>query len=127
MSRLRSPLAEANGLGSAKEGASHWWMQRLTSVALVPLVLWFAFSLACLPELDHAAFSGWLTNPLTATLLVAFVVVMFYHLKLGLQVIIEDYVHAPALKLASLVLVSFACWFLAAAAVVSALKIYLGS
>lgn len=127
MSRLRSPLAEAQGLGSAKEGASHWWVQRLTSVALVPLVLWFAFSVACLPEMNHAGFSEWLGSPVTATLLILFVVMMFYHLQLGLQVIIEDYVHSPWLKISSLVLMSFGCWVLATAAVISTLKVFLGN
>ena len=126
MSVLRSPLKRAEGLGSAKEGLSHWWMQRLTSVALVPLVLWFVFSLARVPELNYFEFRLWVASPVTATLLILFLLAAFYHLQLGLQVIVEDYVHAGWLKLSSLVLVSFSCWLLAVAAIVSVLKLHLG-
>ena len=126
MSVLRSPLKRAAGLGSAKEGLSHWWTQRLTSVALVPLVLWFVFSLARIPELDYLQFRVWIASPVTATLLIVFLIAAFYHLQLGLQVIVEDYVHTGWLKLTSLILVNFSCWLLAVAAIISVLKLYLG-
>jgi succinate dehydrogenase / fumarate reductase, membrane anchor subunit len=123
---MRTPLGQAQGLGSAKEGVGHWWAQRLTSVALIPLVLWLAFSLACLPGMSYIEFRGWLNSPITATLLVLFLIALFYHLQLGLQVILEDYVHSGWLKLLSLVLVNFTCWLLGVAAVLSVIKLYLG-
>ena len=126
MKSLRTPLSQAQGLGSAKEGVGHWWAQRLTSVALIPLVLWLAFSLAALPGMSYIEFRGWLNSPFTATLLVLFLIALFYHLQLGLQVIIEDYVHSGWLKLGSLVLVNFTCWVLAAGGILSVLKLYLG-
>ena len=126
MSVLRSPLKRAAGLGSAKEGLSHWWTQRLTSVALVPLVLWFVFSLARIPELDYLQFRVWIASPVTATLLIVFLIAAFYHLQLGLQVIVEDYVHTGWLKLTGLILINFSCWLLAVAAIISVLKLYLG-
>ena len=105
---LRTPLSSAKGLGSAKEGAHHWWMQRLTSIALVPLMLWLAISLAFLGDLSYQAAVAWMQAPFVAVGLSLSIVVMFYHLQLGLQVIIEDYVHGW-LKITSLILLNFIC------------------
>src|SRR5690606_5979046 len=83
---LRTPLGRVRGLGSAKEGSHHWWMQRVTAVALVPLTLWFVASLLCLAGADHAPAADWLASPLTAVLMLLLIVATFHHLQLGVQV-----------------------------------------
>lgn len=123
---LRSPLSQARGLGSAKEGVEHWWWQRLTAVALVPLTLWFVFSVACLAGAGRETVLAWVASPLNAVGLILFLVALFHHSQLGLQVVVEDYVHAEFLKISSLVLIKFAHVALAAAAIFSVLKISLG-
>ncbi len=125
--RLRSPLGRALGLGSAKEGVEHWWMQRMTAVALVPLALWFVAALIGHVGADHAAAAAWLRSPLTAVAKILLVVATFVHTALGLQVVIEDYVHHEATKIASLVLVRLACWALGAAALFAVLRVAFGS
>lgn len=105
---LRTPLSNAKGLGSAKEGASHWWVQRLTSIALVPLTIWLAVSMATFGDVSYQAVLVWMQNPVVAVGLALLVVVLFYHVQLGIQVILEDYVHGW-LKIASLILLNFAC------------------
>jgi succinate dehydrogenase / fumarate reductase membrane anchor subunit len=125
--RLRSPLGRALGLGSAKEGIEHWWMQRVTAVALVPLALWFVAALIAHLGADHASAVAWLRSPLTAVAMILLVVTTFVHMALGLQVVIEDYVHHEATKLASLVLVRLACWALRAAALFAVLRVTFGS
>ena len=121
---LHPSLSEAKGPGSAKSGAGHWWMQRLTAIALVPLVLWFAFAIALLGNASYAAVLAWLQSPIVVVLLVLFIVATAYHTQLGLQVIIEDYV-GGWLKTASLVVVNFLCILLAVAGILALLKIYL--
>ncbi|MCB1825885.1 MAG: succinate dehydrogenase, hydrophobic membrane anchor protein, partial [Candidatus Competibacteraceae bacterium] len=86
---IRTPLAHARGLGTAKDGTHHWWLQRVTSVALVPLVLWFAFSLLSVSRADYEGFQHWLSNPINAGLMIALVLAAFYHANLGMQVIYE--------------------------------------
>ena len=125
--RLRTPLGRALGLGSAKEGVEHWWLQRVTAVALVPLVLWFVAALLAHLGADHAAAVAWLRSPLTAIAMVLLVVATFVHMALGLQVVIEDYVHHEGAKIASLVLVRLACWALGAAALFAVLRVAFGS
>jgi succinate dehydrogenase / fumarate reductase membrane anchor subunit len=107
MSRLRHPWAVARGLGSAKEGVSHWWAQRVSAVALLFLVPWFVITAVSLIGTDQANARELLAEPLNATLMLAFVLAVFWHARLGLQVVIEDYVHAPALELVLQVLVKF--------------------
>ena len=121
---LRTPLSEAKGLGSAKEGASHWWLQRLTAVALIPLSIWLAFAVAMLGSASYEAVLGWLQSPIVVVLLVLFIAAMFYHTQLGLQVIVEDYV-GGWLKVATLVLINFICILLAVAGIVALLKVFL--
>lgn len=121
---LRTPLSQAKGLGSAKEGAHHWWAQRLTSVALVPLMLWLVVTLASWGEFTYGDAIAWMQSPLVAVGLALLVVVMFYHLQLGVQVIIEDYVHGW-LKIVSLVLLNFACISLAFIGLFSIIKVSL--
>jgi len=113
---LRTPPAQARGPCAAKEGTGHWWAQRLTSALLVPLVLWGAFSVAMLGDLSHAGLVAWLQKPLVWAPLIALLLVVFWHMELGLRVIIEDYVHLEWLKTAAIVLVDFAVLLLGAAA-----------
>jgi succinate dehydrogenase / fumarate reductase membrane anchor subunit len=89
---LRSPLSRVLGLGSAKDGTAHWWAQRVTAVALVPLTVWFAFSLLTLPDFDYETVRTWLSVPVTGFLAVLLVGVLSYHSYLGTIVIVEDYV-----------------------------------
>jgi succinate dehydrogenase / fumarate reductase, membrane anchor subunit len=124
--RLRSPLGRAIGLGSAKEGVEHWWAQRMTSVALVPLAVWFVATLVAHLGVDYPAAIVWLQSPLTAIAMALLVVATFAHMALGLQVVIEDYVHHEAAKIASLIAVRLACWALGAAALFAVLRVAFG-
>jgi succinate dehydrogenase / fumarate reductase, membrane anchor subunit len=123
---MRSPLGRAIGLGSAKEGVEHWWSQRLTAIALVPLALWFVASLISLAGADYLAFTGWVSTPLVSVLLILTILATFWHALLGTQVVIEDYVHHEGTKLALLVLLRFACFALGLAAVYAVLRIAFG-
>ncbi len=123
---LRSRLGQARGLGSAKEGVAHWWAQRLTSVALVPLVLWFVASLVPLTGAGHGAVVAWLGDPVVAVLMVLLIGVTLHHGQLGMQVVIEDYVHTEWRKIAAIVMVKFAAVALAAGCIFAILKIALG-
>ncbi|MBV8782828.1 MAG: succinate dehydrogenase, hydrophobic membrane anchor protein [Gammaproteobacteria bacterium] len=122
---LTSPLRQVLGPGSAKQGVHHWWLQRLTSVALVPLSVWFAVSLLALPELDHATVVAWLSHGVTAVLLLLLVLLAAWHSQLGLRVIVEDYLHASGPKTLTLVLLTFAHVLLAAIAVFAILRVAL--
>lgn len=122
---LRSPLGRVRGLGAAKDGTGHWWLQRVTAIALVPLTVWFVASLAVLAGAPYETFAAWVGQPLVAVLLVLLLGVGFWHLKLGLQVVIEDYVHGEALKLGLLLVSSFGCVVLAGLALFSVLKLAL--
>ena len=123
---LRTPLGRVRGLGSAKEGTAHWWAQRLTAIALVPLVLWFAVSLIVLTGADRAAVTEWLSDPVPAVLMLLLILAGFHHAQLGLRVVIEDYVHAEWFKLALVTAVKFAAIALGIGAAFSVLKIALG-
>lgn len=123
---LRSPLSRALGLGSAKEGVEHWWWQRVTSVALVPLGLWFIYSVLALLGSDHAAALAWLHSPVQSTLLVLFVASALWHAYLGLQVVIEDYVHSEWLKIGVLVALKLALVLLAVFSVLMIVQISVG-
>ncbi len=126
MMQYRSPLGRARGLGAAKDGTHHWWVQRVTAVALVPLSIWFVISVLALLGKDHAAFVSFVKNPIWATLLVLTIAVTFHHAQLGLQVVIEDYVHREGLKLALVLIVKFAALVLAGVGVFSVLKLAFG-
>lgn len=119
MSRLRNPLAVARGLGSAKDGVGHWWAQRVTAIALVFLVPWFIVTAVSLIGVDHANARAFIADPFNATLMLAFVLSVFWHARLGLQVVIEDYIHAPGLEIALQLLVKFVYALAAIASVVS--------
>ena len=118
-SSLRDPLARARGLGSAKGGTHHWWVQRVTAVALALLTPWFLWLAISLVGADHLAVRQTLAQPLTATLMLAFVISAFWHAKLGVQVVIEDYVHAPGLEFAAQIAVNFLCALGAIASIVA--------
>ena len=120
---MRTPISRVRGLGSAKEGTQHWWMQRLTAIALLPLSIWFVVSMICLAGADHAEVSAWLATPLTAVLMLLFIVATFYHLQLGLQVVIEDYIHGEAAKMTCLIGLKLASFALGVAAVFAVLKV----
>src|ERR1041384_1272493 len=122
----RSPLAIVRGLGSAKDGTHHWWMQRVTAVALIPLAIWFVVSVIALVGKDHAAFMAWVRNPIIATLLVVLIAATFHHAQLGLQVVIEDYVHREGTKLALLLLMRFAAVVFAGIGIFSVLRVAFG-
>ncbi|MGD2171108.1 MAG: succinate dehydrogenase, hydrophobic membrane anchor protein [Gammaproteobacteria bacterium] len=126
MGDLRSPLSRARGLGSAREGTGHFWHQRLTSLLLVPLVPWLGFSLASMPA-DHATLVGWIAQPLVTVALVLLISVVFYHAKLGLQVVIEDYVASHAKRTITLLLSNLVCLLFGLVGVVSILKIAFGA
>jgi succinate dehydrogenase / fumarate reductase membrane anchor subunit len=123
---LRGPLGRVLGRGSAKHGVHQWWLQRVTSVALVPLSVGFVASLLALPALDYATLVGWLRHGSVALGIVLFVLVAARHSQLGVRVIIEDYVHASGLKTLALVAADFAHALGAAAAVFAVLKVALG-
>ena len=126
MADLRTPLARVKGLGSAKDGTSHFWHQRLTALLLVPLVLWIGFCVAALPA-DHATFVEWVSQPFVTVGLVILVITVFYHAQLGLQVVIEDYISSHARRTLMLLLTNLVCLVFGTAGVVSVLKIAFGA
>jgi succinate dehydrogenase / fumarate reductase membrane anchor subunit len=125
--RLRSPLGRAIGLGSAKEGVEHWWRQRVTALALVPLVLWFVVSLIGLVGADRAALVAWVHQPMPAMLLILLLVATFYHAALGLQVVIEDYIHGEAMRLGALLVMRLLCILFALRGILAVLQLALGA
>ena len=126
MSDLRTPLARARGLGSARDGLHHWWAQRLTAIALIPLVVWFAISLVMLSGADYDIARAWIGSPLVMVLLILTIGIGLHHGQLGIQVVIEDYVHGDGWKLALIVAVRFIAVVFGLAAVVAILRIGLG-
>jgi succinate dehydrogenase / fumarate reductase membrane anchor subunit len=124
---LRSPLGVALGHGSAGDGVGHWWSQRLSALALVPLTVWLLVSLLRLPLADYAAVSIWMAAGWNPVLLSLTVIAACWHSLLGVQMVIEDYVHGPAIKLASLLANSGAHVLLAAAGVYAILRVALRS
>ena len=125
--RFRSPLARVRGLGAAKSGVEHWWLQRLTALALVPLVIVFAIMAIKLTGDPHAEVAAFLGQPVPGAITILLVTAVAWHLRLGGQVIIEDYVHHEGWKLASLVLLTFACFAVGLACVLAVLKLVVGA
>jgi succinate dehydrogenase / fumarate reductase membrane anchor subunit len=120
---LETGAARAPGTGSAREGAEHWWHERLSSVATLLLFVWLIVSLLRLPALDHRGVTEWLRDPLAAVPMLLLIAATFWHLKMGLQVIVEDYVHDEGNKFLALLLLSFASVGGAAFAIFAVLKI----
>ena len=116
------PLARAIGLGSAKAGVGHWWAERVSGLALVPLTLWFVASIIAHTGSEYDTFTAWLRTPLTTVLMVLLLIALFRHTALGLQVVIEDYVHSGA-KFAAVIAVRIGCFVLATSGIVATLHI----
>jgi succinate dehydrogenase / fumarate reductase membrane anchor subunit len=123
--RSRSPLARAIGLGSAKSGVEHWWAERVSAVALVPLTLWFVAAIIAHSRSDYQGFVAWLKELPTTILMVLLLLALFHHTALGLRVIVEDYVHSN-LKFAAVVAVRLGCYALAIAGILATLRIAWG-
>jgi succinate dehydrogenase / fumarate reductase membrane anchor subunit len=126
MSDFRTPLSRVKGLGSAKEGTTHFWRQRLTSLLLIPLLLWFCFSLATMP-VEHATLVTWIQQPAVAVAMILLILATFYHAQLGLQIVIEDYISTHSTRTVSIIGMSFLCLLFSVIGVVAVLKISLGA
>ena len=124
-SPMRSPLGRVLGLGSAKEGVEHWWMQRLTAIVMVPLAIWFAIAAIGLIGADRAAMIAWMHNPMAAMLMILAIIAMLYHLALGLQAVIEDYIHSEGWKIGVLIVVRVWCFLLALRGILAVVKLAL--
>ena len=124
---LRSPVGRVLGLGSAGEGVGHWWTQRVSSVALVLLGLWFVFSMVRMPDVSYIAVTAWIASPVNAVLLSLLIGTMVYHSMLGVQVVVEDYVSHHGAKIVTLLLLNFLHYVLAALGIFAVLRIALGS
>ena len=119
---FRSPLAKVRGLGSAKAGTSHWWMQRITAVALIPLSFWLISFLDLSLNAPYQQTVEWLTSPLNTVCMVAWVLAVFYHAAMGLQVVIEDYVAAEGVKIVAVWTVNLSFLMLALAALIAVFR-----
>ncbi len=124
---MRTPLSRARGLGSAKDGVGHFIRQRVTAVALAILVPWFLLSLVFALQAGFAGATAWIGHPLNAVLLTVLLLTAFYHMRLGLQVVIEDYIPGHLPRAAALIANTFVCAVLAAASVLSVAKIFVGA
>jgi len=126
MKDLRSPLAKAKGLGTSKDASNDFWVQRLTALALVPLVLWFCFSLVLLPQVSYEVLVNWLQSPFNAIMMILIVIISFKHAHMGMQVIFEDYIPTHGARITAILTVKFLSYFMMALGVFSILKIALG-
>lgn len=120
---FKSPLGKAIGLGSAKHGFNHWWLQRVSAVALIPLCIWFVFSIVCLTRGDYETAVIFFDSPIQTSLMIVFILVLIYHAQTGLQVVIEDYIHKKFMNLILLYGVKFLSALMAVMAVVSIFRI----
>lgn len=102
---IQTPLGKVEGLGSAKEGTGHWWWQRFTAVALIPLFIWFFVSVLCLLKGDYYEVATWIESPFVSTMLITFLLFICFHATLGLQVVIEDYIHKSCCKISLLIFI----------------------
>ena len=127
MVSYRSPLGQARGLGSAKHGASHWVAEKVSAIALVPLVIWMVYAVLQLAAGDYGFAVHWIQSPLNATLVVLTLAISFWHMHAGLRVVVEDYIHKTLTKSALLLLNLFVCGLSGALAIFSILKVALGA
>lgn len=123
MNGLRTPLKRARNHGAAGDGVGHWWAQRFTAIALVPLSLWLVWALSVLVGADHATASVWLGRPWNAAMAMVFAAAMFYHGKLGLQVVVEDYVHHRGTEMLLQILITAGAWLGAVLSVSAILRV----
>lgn len=126
MKDLRSPLAKAKGLGASGDGSHHFWVQRMSALALIPLIIWVCFSIAFLPEASYSTVVTWLQSPFNGIVTLLLVVISLYHGQLGMQVIIEDYVSCHSKRFVTILFFKFLSYFLIAAGVYAVIKITLG-
>jgi len=124
---IYSGLRRARGLGSAKEGTNHWWLQRVTALALTPLTIWLIWSLISLTNYSYLVFRAWVGQPFQASCLILFFLVAFHHSHLGMQVVVEDYVSNHFAKILFIIFIKFICYSLAIISVVSVLTILIGA
>lgn len=123
---MRSGLGRARGLGSAKSGTAHWFAERVSSVALVPLTLWFILALFSLAGAPRSAVAAWLSSPFNAALMLALILITFQHMAMGLQVVMEDYIHAEKTRLAAVLAMKGVTAVLALMSVIAVLKLAIG-
>lgn len=124
---IKTPIKHVRGLGAAKDGVSHFWHQRATAVALVPLVIWFLSSMVAIAGADYDRAKAYVAQPVTAILLILLLGTAFFHMRLGLQVIVEDYIHREGSKIALLLVITFGAVALALTAIYSVLRISFGA
>jgi succinate dehydrogenase / fumarate reductase membrane anchor subunit len=124
--KLRTPLANVRGLGSAREGTQHFWYQRITALVLIPLTFWIVVSILKLSSTDYATIALWFQSPINAVLFLMFLLALFFHAELGVQVVIEDYIHIEWQKISCIILVKFLAILAGLASVLAVLKIFLG-
>lgn len=124
---MRTQLGRVRGLGSNKDGVHHFWVQRLSGIALVPLVLWLVISGTDMVGADLDTFKAWVSTHYNPLLLILLILTMFHHAQLGLQVIIEDYIHGEAVKFASLIIMKFAVVLMGGSAIFAVIRLTFGS
>ena len=124
---MRTPLGRARGLGSTNDGVKHWWMQRLTGMALIPLTLWFVYSAVQMSGASHAEFTAWVGTHGNPVLLILLIIGMFHHGQLGLQVVVEDYIPSESTKMTLLIAIKFAAIIFGTSAVFAVIRLTVGS
>ncbi len=125
MKDLRSPIAKVKGLGSSSDASHHFWLERITALGLIPLIIWFCISVTLLPEVSYAVLVDWLQAPFNTIMMILIIVIAFHHGQLGMQVIIEDYVASLSIRLPFILAIKFISYFLMALGVYSILRIAL--
>ena len=123
---LRTPLSKAKGLGSAKDGTQHWWAQRVTAIALIPLTVWFAFKVALLSTSSYATVLASISSPWSAALIISLIIAAFYHAALGMQVIYEDYVSGKAIRIIAIMGTNLLLFLLGTSATIAVVRIAIG-
>lgn len=122
---MNTPISKVRGLGSARSGTHHWWMQKIAAVALIPLTIWFVASIVQMTNADYFTVRAWLASPVSATLMLLYIVIGLYHLRLGLQAVVEDYIHTEGMKIFLQFSILFGCTVIAVGSIFSVLKIAL--